>query len=67
MTAKAPKTIPNSWKIEPRDLRILFDVILSTFVFERQYNEFDGFSGSWASLKYNKSTEIDSDNHIETM
>tara|TARA_B110000495_G_C22786880_1_gene460061 strand:+ start:292 stop:399 length:108 start_codon:yes stop_codon:yes gene_type:complete len=24
----------------------IFDVILSIFVFERQYNEFDGFSGS---------------------
>ena len=45
----------------------IFDVILSIFVFERQYNEFDGFSGSWGTLKDNKSTRIASDNHIETM
>ena len=40
------------------------DVILSIFVFERQYNDFHGFSGSGGSLEDNKSTEIDSDNHI---
>jgi hypothetical protein len=45
----------------------IFDVILSIFVFERQYNEFNGFSGSGGSLKDNKSTRIASDNHIETM
>ena len=45
----------------------IFDVILSIFVFERQYNEFNGFSGSWGTLKENKSTRIASDNHIETM
>ena len=45
----------------------IFDVILSIFVFEGQYNEFDGFSGSWGTLKDNKSTRIACDNHIGTM
>ena len=43
------------------------DVFLSIFVFERQYNDFHGFSSSGGTLEDNKSTEIDSDNHIETM
>ena len=45
-------------------LDLISDVILSIFVFERQYNDFHGFSGSGGSLEDNKSTEIDSDNHI---
>ena len=66
MTARAPKTITNSWKIEgPLDL--ISDVLLSIFDFERQYNDFHGFSSSGGSLEDNKSTKIDSDNHIETM
>ena len=48
-------------------LDLISDVILSIFVFERQYNDFHGFSGSGGSLEDTKSTEIDSDNHIETM
>ena len=42
------------------------DVLLPISVFEREYNDFHGFSGSVGSLEDNKSTEIDSDNHIET-
>ena len=48
-------------------LDLISDVILSIFDFERQYNDFHGFSGSGGTLEDNKSTEIDSDNHIETM
>jgi hypothetical protein len=48
-------------------LDLISDVLLPIFVFERQYNDFHGFSGSGGSLEDNKSTEIDSDNHIETM
>ena len=43
------------------------DGLLSIFVFERQYNDFHGFSGSGGSLEDNKFTEIDSDNQIDTM
>ena len=45
-------------------LDLISDVLLPIFVFERQYNDFHGFSGSGGSLEDNKSTEIDSDNHI---
>ena len=48
-------------------LDLFSDVLLSIFDFERQYNDFHGFSISGGSLEDNKSTEIDSDNHIETM
>ena len=48
-------------------LDLISDVLLSIFDFERQYNDFHGFSSSGGSLEDNKSTEIDSDNHIETM
>ena len=45
-------------------LDLISDVLLPIFVFERQYNGFHGFSSSGGSLEDNKSTEIDSDNHI---
>ena len=48
-------------------LDLISDVLLSIFDFERQYYDFHGFSGSGSSLGDNKSTEIDADNHIETM
>ena len=48
-------------------LDLISDGLLSIFVFERQYHDFHGFSGSGGSLEDTKSTEIDSDNHIETM
>ena len=48
-------------------LDLISDGLLSIFVFERRYNDFHGFSGSGGSLEDTKSTEIDSDNHIETM
>ena len=38
-------------------LDLISDVILSIFVFERQYTDFHGFSGSGGSLEDNKSTE----------
>ena len=50
---------------EPLDL--ISDVLFSIFVFERRYNDFHGFSRSGGSLEDNKSTDTDSDNHIETM
>ena len=48
-------------------LDLISDVLLPIFVFERQYNDFHGFSGSGGSLEDNKSTKIDSYNHIESM
>ena len=48
-------------------LDLISDVLLPIFVFEREYNDFHGFSSSGGSLEDNKSTEIDSYNHIETM
>ena len=47
-------------------LDLISDVLLSIFVFERQYNDFHSFSASGGSLEDNKSTEINSDDHIET-
>ena len=69
MTARAskPKRLQIHEKLSPGPLDPISDVLLSIFEFERQYNDCHGFSGSGGSLKYNKSTEIDSDNHIETM
>ena len=40
-------------------LDLISAVILSIFDFERQYNDFHGFSGSGGSLENNESTEID--------
>ena len=48
-------------------LDLISDVLLSIFDFKHQHNDFHGFSSSGGSLEDNKSTEIDSDNHIETM
>ena len=48
-------------------LALIADIRLSTFVFQGRYNDFNGFSSSGGSLEDNESTEIDSDNHIETM
>ena len=48
---------------EPLDL--ISDVILSILIFKRLYNDFNGFSSSAASLEDNKSTEIDSEYHIQ--
>ena len=67
----AARTSKNDYKLmqnrvrQPRDL--ISDVSLSMLVFERQYNDFHGFSRSGGSLEDNKSTKIDSDNHIETL
>ena len=43
------------------------DALLSNLVFERQYNEFHGFSGSGDSPNDPKSTQPDSKNRFETM
>ena len=48
-------------------LDLFSHVLLSIFDSKRQYNDVDGFSSSGGSLEDNKSTDIDSDNHIETM
>ena len=65
MTAKAPKTTTIYEKSSPGPLDLISDVVLSIFVFDRQYNDVHGFSGSGGSLDDNKSTEIDSDYHIQ--
>ena len=67
MTAKAPKNDDKLMKNRAQGpLDLISDVLLSIFDFERQYHDFHGFSRSGGSLEDNKSTKIDSDNHIET-
>ena len=48
-------------------LDLISDGLLSIFIFERQYHDFHGFSGSGGSLEDDKFTEIDPDNQIDTM